>query len=249
MLLIDIGNTRLKGRVISKNHRHHFTLPIFDARNRNTLVNLFSEILEKHNATDALISSVVPTLDETIKEIISRLIKGTVYVLGPDTDTGVRVTVDTPSSIGTDRIANAVSAWSETGRASVVVDLGSATTVTVVNGMGELTGGAILPGITMMAQVLNEKTGRLPLVELKRPSRATGNNTENSIISGIILGTAGAIEKIVSLIKEELGEEPALFLTGGNAPYIKEYLEDVFIYREDLTLNGLETILRRLRGE
>ncbi|RMG00749.1 MAG: type III pantothenate kinase [Nitrospirae bacterium] len=249
MLLIDIGNTRLKGAVISKNRRQQFTFPISDVHNRSKLIPIFSELLKKHNTTDALISSVVPTLNETVKEIISPLIKGRIYILGPDTDTGVRLATQNPTTIGADRIANAVFAWHETRRASVVVDLGSATTVTVVNGFGELIGGAILPGITMMAEALSEKTGKLPLVKLRQPSRATGENTENSIISGIIFGTAGAIEKIVSITKEELGEEPALFLTGGNATYIKEYLEDSFIYREDLTMKGLEIILRRLRGE
>ena len=158
-----------------------------------------------------------------------------------ETETGLLYSVDNPQCLGADRIANAVAAHRLYAGDLIVVDSGTATTFCVITAEGEYRGGAIMPGPGMSVNALFEKTSKLPKVELKPLSSVIGRNTEDNIRSGVVLGHAGAIERIIADIKQELNSDPAVVLTGGYADLLNPYIKVNYI-NPLLTLEGLRII-------
>ncbi len=247
MLLIDLGNTRMKVLLIGKGGRKRGDI-LTSKLIKGSLEEFMDRLIDEEDLDTVMVSSVVPGLNVLLKEVIRERTGLETHFLDASTETGITIKVRNPEELGSDRIAGAVAAWTEAGDSAIVIDSGSATTLTVVTGRGELLGGAILPGPVMMAKALNMETGKLPLVELRRPEGALGRDTENSIISGIIHGTAGAVERLAGLIQKDIGKAE-LFLTGGNASLLMGVFSSSFRYREDLVLRGLEIIVRRLYSE
>jgi len=191
----------------------------------------------------AVVASVVPARNTMMNKALAAFCKKRPLYVSAGINSGLTLGVREPFKLGADRIANAVAGIScNKGRPTAVVDFGTATTITVVGKKSTLLGGAILPGISVMLEALNSGTAKLPLVSTDALEKALGQDTASSIISGIIYGTAGAVEKLIIMMEKELNFKLQLVLTGGNAPFVSSFIDRSFIHRPNMTFEGLRLI-------
>jgi type III pantothenate kinase len=208
--------------------------------------NLFAlASLDLARVDGIIIASVVPTLDAPLAAMAERYFHTTPLFVTPDTDIGLKVLYDNPREVGADRVVNGVAAFHRYGGPAVVVDLGTTINFDVVSANAEYLGGMICPGIGMSISGLFAKTARLPMVDFREPARLIGKNTVNSIQSGLYYGFAGLIDGIAERVIAELGGKTTVIATGGQARLIAQVSRTVKEINEDLTLEGLEIILRR----
>jgi type III pantothenate kinase len=256
LLVIDIGNSsitmgifdgdRLLGRV---------SLPIRrrgdPAHYRGEIEAFMSENRVEKPLSGVIISSVVPeltsVLERSVREISAREPLTVVHSL----NTGLTFDVERPEDVGADRISNAVAALEAFGSPLAVVDFGTATTISAVRERRFL-GGAILPGVRLMGEALHKGTAKLPSVDPAAESKgsvppvaALGKSTTTSMISGMIYGTSGAVERIIRRIEAEQGCVFKVVVTGGNAFMLMPYIERDCSFDPDLTLKGLRLIYER----
>jgi type III pantothenate kinase len=199
----------------------------------------------------SIISSVVSSHTETLREAIEGLpgqTTGSTLVIDHRL-AGIRFRINHPEELGTDRIANAVAAFALLRRPVVVIDFGTATTITVIDGNGDYLGGAIMPGIGLMNEALGMKTSKLRKVEVVQPETALGRNTVACILSGLFLGTAGAVERIVAEIENETGASYDVILTGGYCMLVDTFIRRPHMVRPDLTLEGLKILYEKNRPQ
>jgi len=207
------------------------------------LLNLFErQGIDVSKITDAILCSVVPPLVGVFEEMCRRYLKISPLVIEAGVKTGVRISMDNPREVGTDRIVNAVAAHKLYGGAVIVIDLGTATTFDAVSEEGDYLGGAIAPGIAIATEALFSRTAVLPRVELTHPKRAIGRNTVAAMQSGIVFGYAGLIEGIVNRIQQELEGKAKVVATGGYADLLAQVTPVIEEVNPDLTLIGLRLI-------
>lgn len=191
------------------------------------------------------ISSVVPTLTDTVATAARRYMQVDPLVIGRDTDFGFAVRYSPPTDVGADRLVNAVAVRERYGCPAIVVDLGTGTTFDVIAENGDYLGGAIAPGIGIAADALFHAGSRLFRVELAAPPHAIGRNTVEALQSGIVLGYAGLVDALVRRIKREVGEHATVIATGGLATLIHEQSECIDIVDPLVTMEGLRLLWER----
>jgi type III pantothenate kinase len=182
------------------------------------------------------------------EEVCERYFGLKTLVVGAGTKTGVRICMDNPREVGTDRVVNAAAAHHLYGGPLIVIDLGTATTFDVVSADGDYLGGAIAPGIGISTEALWGRTAKLPRVELVRPKQAIGKNSVTAIQSGIVFGYLGLIEGIVARMRREIGEETKVIATGGYANVIASETPVIQEINTNLTLIGLR-LIHELNGK
>jgi len=188
--------------------------------------------------------SVVPPLIATFEELFQRYFHISPLVIGAGVKTGVRIRMDNPREVGTDRIVNAAAAHRLYGGPIIIADLGTATTFDTVSKEGDYLGGAIAPGVITGAEALFTKAAMLPRVELVHPKHAIGTNTIAAMQSGIIFGYVGLIEGIVTRIQQELGGKAKVVATGGYAELMARETAVIDVVEPNLTLIGLRLVYR-----
>ena len=201
--------------------------------------------VERSDIDGAILSSVVPQLNSVIKEAIEFLYGITPILVGPGIKTGIGIRCDTPSSVGSDLIAASVAASSIYKVPAIIVDMGTATKLTVVNEQGAFVGVSILPGVLMGMNALSENTAQLPKVSLEAPPSVIGKNTVDSIRSGIIFGGAATVDGMIDRIFRELGGEIPVYATGGLASIIIPHCYHEITLDEHLVLKGLNVLYKR----
>jgi type III pantothenate kinase len=167
------------------------------------------------------------------------------HVVGPGTRTGMAIRYDNPREIGADRLVNAMAIRERFGGLAVCVDFGTATTFDVVSREGEYLGGALMTGIEISLEALSERGARLPKVDLAPPRSVIGKNTIDAIRSGVVFGYAGAIDAILRRLYDELGERTDVVATGGLAPLVVPFSEEIEQVDDLLTLTGLRLLHER----
>jgi type III pantothenate kinase len=208
--------------------------------------NLFAmNGLEVSSVQGIVISSVVPPLDSTLREVCEQYFQSRPLFIEPGVKTGMPVHYDNPAEVGADRIVNSVAAFEKFGGPCIIVDFGTATTFDVVSKKGEYLGGVITPGIGISADALFARTARLPRVDVRKPPRVLATNTVNSVQSGLYYGYLGLIDGILERLIAELGENVTVVATGGLAALMgsgSKYIREI---DDLLTLAGLRIIYER----
>ncbi len=201
--------------------------------------------IELAQVNQVAISSVVPTLNETLGELSRRYVKAEPFFVTAETESGIAVHYSPVSGVGADRICNAVGAYQKYGGPCIVVDYGTATTFDAIGDNGDYLGGAILPGIGISVDALFRSAARLYRVEFAAPPRAIGQTTEHAMQSGIVFGFAGQTDAMVDRFRRELGEHARVIATGGLAELIYRESRTIQVVDQLVTLEGLRSLFER----
>lgn len=198
--------------------------------------------VDKAEIKGAIISSVVPPLNAVIKRAIAFLHGVEPLMVGPGIKTGINIHCDTPSSVGADLICDCVAAHHIYGSPALIIDMGTATKMMVVNRKGVFTGASIIPGVLMGLNALAEGTAQLPKVSLEAPNAIVAKNTADCMKSGVIFGNAAMVDGMIYRINEEVGETLPVYATGGLASVIVRYCKHDITLDEHLVLKGLKIL-------
>ncbi len=254
ILVVDMGNTNIVFGVLDGTNVK-FSGRIGTDRSKMTIDFLmsFKTLLEFNNILPeelegGILSSVVPELTLMVKESMEMLLKKEILVVGAGIKTGLNIKLDDPKSLGADRVADAVAAIEEFKAPLIILDMGTATTISVIDKNKCHIGGLIIPGVYTSLNALSSNASQLPSISLTEPKNIIGKNTIDCMKSGIIYGTASMIDGLVLRIKEHVGEEALVIATGGVAKSIIPYCNSKFIYEENLLLKGLYYIYMKNQG-
>ena len=251
ILVADIGNTSLVLGAMAAGKVHHVarlaTIPGLDEAQLEQRVReaLSSFGVQPGEWAGCVLSSVVPQLTPKLCSVLARLTRHEVMVVGsPDIKTGLPLAVDNPSAVGHDRIADTVGALSKHDAPLIVVDMGTATTLNVVDGHGRFIGGIIAPGVQTSLQALTGRTAQLPEVPLLAPAHIIGGNTSDCLRSGIIYGHACMVDGLIARLSAQFPVAPRAITTGGFSPLIIPHCHQPIIHEPHLLLEGLHAIYR-----
>lgn len=196
-----------------------------------------------------IISSVVPPVLNSCKTAVRKLTGKTPMVVGPGIKTGLNIQMENPAQIGSDLIVAAVAALSRFAPPLIIIDMGTATTITAIDKNGTYVGGCISPGPKLSAEVLSSRTAQLPAISLESPKRAIGKNTVEAMRSGVMLGSACMVDGMIDRLEQELGQKATVIATGGIARFVLPMCRSEIIYDRDLLLKGLATLYENNRRE
>ena len=250
-LAVDVGNTQtVLGVFEGAEVRDLFRLSSGVQRTGDELFPLVERLIAPYRVPliesgRAVVGSVVPTMPPAWEGLALRLLGREPLVISSRTAKGLRIDLKDPSSLGVDRICNAVAVAELYRLPAIVVDLGTATTFDVVLPGPRYVGGAIAPGILTSAEELFRRAARLAKVELRRPERVVGRTTEESVQSGVFYGAVGQIDGLVALLARELKIHPFVIATGGLAEAIAADSERIQAVDLALTLQGLRILGER----
>lgn len=248
LLAIDMGNTNIVIGCMDDNEIY-FVERLSTSTHKTEIEYAvdFKTVMELHNIRGqdidgAIISSVVPQLNLVIREAIEKLLKVTPYIVGPGLKNGLNILMDNPSQLGSDLVTGAVAAIQEYGAPAIVIDMGTATTICVVDKHKNYIGGQILPGVRVSLDSLVSRTSQLPRIGLDAPKKVIGTNTIDCMKSGILYGTASCIDGMIERIEDELGYSACVIATGGLAGSITPHCRHEIILDNNLLLKGLKII-------
>ncbi|MBQ3541747.1 MAG: type III pantothenate kinase [Oscillospiraceae bacterium] len=192
----------------------------------------------------SIIASVVPQVLNSMKTALRKLIGKTSLVVGPGLKTGLNIQVENPSQTGADIVVGCVAALQEHKPPLIVIDMGTATTMAVIDKNGSFIGGSISPGVKISVDALTERTALLPGLQLDEPKKAIGRNTIECMRSGIMLGNACMIDGMIQQMENELGSTAQVVATGGIAKFVLPMCSKPIIYDNDLLLKGLAVLYK-----
>ena len=250
ILAIDIGNSNI---VIGGVQGDEI---IFEARLRTETTKTSDQYcvdlkilldvykVDTQSVEGSIIASVVPQVLNSMQTAVKKLIGKQSLVVGPGLKTGLNIRLENPSQTGADLVVGCVAALKEHKPPMIVVDMGTATTMVVLDETGALIGGSISPGIKISMDALTERTALLPGLQLDQPKKAIGRNTIDCMRSGIMMGTASMLDGMVERMEEELGQKTTVIATGGIARFVLPLCKKEIIYDKDLLIKGLAALYR-----
>jgi type III pantothenate kinase len=251
LLTIDIGNTNITLGAYNSNYLTFTARLATDPRKTDdqyaiemkhilSLYNIQSERIE-----DCIISSVVPSVAKSVSNAISKLCGIVPLMIGPGVKTGLNIKIDNPAQLGADLVAGAVGAIDSYKMPCVIIDMGTASTISVLDRDGSFLGGVISAGVRLTLKALTENTALLSSIPIEAPKSVIGTNTTESMQSGLVYGTAAMLDGLLEQITKELGEKPTVIATGGLSRDIIAHCKTNIIYSENLLLDGLRAIYEK----
>lgn len=250
ILTVDIGNSNIvlggvKGDEI-----------VFEARLRTDSTKTSDEYcidlkmilnvyeVEPKDIEGTIIGSVVPQVLNSLQTAVKKLTGKAALVVGPGLKTGLNIKIENPAQTGADLVVGCVAALREHKAPLIVVDMGTATTMVVLDEKGALIGGCIAPGVKISMDALTDKAALLPGLQLDAPKKAIGRNTIDCMRSGIMMGAACMLDGMVERMEEELGCKATVVATGGIARFVIPMCKTPVIYDKDLLVKGLAMLYR-----
>jgi type III pantothenate kinase len=254
LLAIDVGNTQTHFGLFRETELlEHWRFSTVRDATADELATLFANLLELRGfdwrqVDEAIVSSVVPQLAHEYGQISERYLGDGLVIVGPHLRSGMPIRMDNPHEVGTDRLVNAVAAYERFGSACVVVDFGTSTNFDVVSPAGEYIGGVLCPGVEISMEALFQRAAKLTKVEIEPPRSVIGKSTVAALQSGVVYGSAGLVDGIVSRIRGELAGPAEVIATGGLATAIVPFCREVDETDDMLTLTGLRLVWERNRA-
>ena len=251
LLAIDIGNTNIviggiqddrivfEARIATERVK---TSDQYGAEIKNMLA-LFD--VKPSDIRDCIISSVVPPVFNSVHTGVIKLTGKQPMVVGPGIKTGLNIQMDTPSQVGSDRIVIAVAALAEYEPPLTLLDLGTATTIEVVDKGNVYMGGCIIPGVRISLEALTNRASQLPGIQLDKPKKVIGKNTVDCMRSGVMYGAAAMLDGMIQRVEEELGYSTTVVATGGMAQFVCPLCKRDIKLERDLLLKGLNLIYKK----
>ncbi|MBD5144032.1 MAG: type III pantothenate kinase [Oscillospiraceae bacterium] len=201
--------------------------------------------INKNLIDDAIISSVVPSVTATLKEAVEKYTGKHVMMIKSGIKTGLSILIDNPAQLGSDLVVDAVAGVQEYPVPMIIIDMGTATTLSVINHKKQYIGGVIMTGMSVSTDALVNRTSQLPKISFEPPKKVIGSNTIECMKSGIMYGTACALDGMISRIEQELGESCTVIATGGLANLVVPLCQKKIILDDDLLLKGLYYIYQK----
>ena len=253
ILAIDIGNTNIVVGCIDK-EKTYFIERLSTVRTKTELeyavdikVVLDLYHVKRGDIEGCIISSVVPQITNIAKLAVEKILKKEPIGLGPGVKTGLNIMMDHPGQLGADLVADAVAGIAEYQVPLIIVDMGTATTVSVVDDKKNYVGGMIMPGMRVSLDALTARASQLSGISIEAPKRLIGKNTIECMKSGVLYSNAAAIDGIIERIEEEIGQKATVIATGGLAKKIVPHCKKEIILDEYLLLKGLMVIYEKNR--
>ena len=251
LLAIDIGNTnivlgcfendkiRFKARIATDKIKtsDQYGVEI------NTMLETFG--VHKEQIDDCIISSVVPPVFNSVCTGVIKVIGKQPMVVGSGLKTGLNIHMDVPSQVGADRIVIAVAALAEHSAPLILMDMGTATTIEVVEPNNVYVGGLIFPGMRLSLDALTSHTSQLPGISLDQPKSVIGKNTVDCMRSVMMFGTAAMLDGLIDRIEEELGHSATIIATGGMAQFVLPLCKHEILLDKNLLLKGLNVLYKK----
>ena len=251
LLVIDIGNTNITLGVFDGDEKK-MTARISTQTNKTgeqyaveIMTILWLHKIKAEELKGCIVSSVVPALSRAFKKACGLIGIEEPLFVGPGIKTGLNIKIDNPAQLGADLAVGAVAAINKYPLPLVILDLGTATTISVIDKEGSFLGGPICAGLGISLEALTSKTSQLPGISLETPKSVIGKNSIDSMKAGLVIGSACMIEGLISRIEEELGEKVFVVATGGLAAEVVKNCKREIIINDDLLLDGLKFIYEK----
>ena len=251
ILAIDVGNTNIVLGGI-KDGKQTFSARL--ASDRNKTADQYAldiqGILTLHGVRSkdiegGILSSVVPYLQTVIPQAVKLLTGIDLLVVGPGIKTGLNIRMDDPGAVGSDLIVSAVAARAKYPTPIAIIDMGTATTLSVISCEGDYIGGMIIPGLWVSVNALSARAAQLPYIDLSGPAELLGTNTVDCMRAGAVIGTAAMLDGLIERLEKELGKPVSAILTGGISPLIEPYCEHKFHLEPDILIAGLQLLYEK----
>jgi type III pantothenate kinase len=240
ILAIDVGNTRTSAAIIR--HGQVSCRKTVSTAEIESVTAAIASLWSSTAATDncrIVCASVVPSVLAALREFCDTELGRPLVAIKEDVGFAIPLDLETPETVGADRVCAATAAYAMIRQSCVVADFGTAITIDLVGDDGTFLGGTILPGIQLSAKTLHDNTAALPLVDVIPSGRALGKSTVSAINTGVFLASIGALREIVERMATEIGRWPVLVVTGGDAQGVADHCDFVDKVVPDLCLLGV----------
>lgn len=251
LLALDVGNSNIVIGCIDNNEISHVFRMVTDiSKTEYEYAVGIKNILEFEGIScsgfdGAIISSVVPPLVTVLKTAVNNLTGLNALIVGAGVKTGMNILIDNPAQLGSDLVADGVAVIGTYKLPAIVFDMGTATTISVIDENASFLGGALYPGVGLSMNALSRGTSQLPKVPIEAPDKMICANTIDCMKSGAIFGTASMVDGMIDRIEEELGQKATVIATGGLSGRIIPYCKHEIIHDENLLLRGLGIIYEK----
>jgi type III pantothenate kinase len=259
LLAIDISNSNIKfGLYEDTKMKQHWVVSTARQRTTDEYAMVLSDLFRHASyyltdIDDIIISSVVPPLTPVFQEMALRYCDKEAYVISHELNLGIKLLVDNPWEIGSDRMMTTLAAHHLYGGPAIIIAFSTATTFDVVSSEGDFLGGAIAPGLVISAEALSSAASRLYRVDMTPPRVALGKNTIENMQSGIIYGHVGLVQGMIARLCKEIpgvtsSNEVKILAHGGLAQLMSPIIPEIQYVNQYLPLEGLRIAYTILRG-
>lgn len=251
ILTLDIGNTNIViGGFLNDELQFVSRIATNSKKTEDEYAALIKSIVHLNDIRSAevkgaIISSVVPPLNKTMQKALKKVFNISSMIVGPGIKTGVNLLVDNPSQVGADLVCSAAASYKYYDSPALILDMGTATKLSVIDDKGAFLGVSIIPGIEIGINALAGGTAQLPQISLEAPKSVIGKNTVDAMQSGVVFGNASLIDGMIERIKKEFGENINIIATGGLASFIIPYCKEKMTLDDNLILKGLYAIYQK----
>jgi len=252
LLTVDIGNTNITLGTYDKDDSLVFVARFATDKSRTCdqyaieLSDIFKLYNKNINDVDgAVICSVVPSLTDTLSKALILASKIEALIVGPGIKTGLNILIDNPAQLGADIVAGAVAAISKYPLPCAVFDMGTATTLSVIDSKANFLGVTIMPGVIVSMDALSARSAQLPQVDFSAPESVIGKNTIDSMKAGLVYGNAAMLDGIIDRVSNELSAKPTVIATGGLSKDIIPHCIHEIVFNDTLILDGLMIMYKK----